>query len=1047
MRQSHLLLLLVLLLVAGGAVVWMALQAGPPPTNAGGGNAVAIDAGRTPVPEAPQSTGQPATRPPSQPQPRPEPSVDSTPEDEYRVRGRVAFNQDIQALLPFLGDIDEYSVLVGCYPPEVEQPETIELMAEFSGDHSFELTISKEDLAFEPAIAISALHWCVTMDVLNDPWLSTEGNTAAPKGGVAASATITGNVIDLGTITLGLDTFAREQWVVTGRLVHNSGRALRHSGGHVMYFAGGDGESGYFDMEDFGTNEEGRFFCVESLPDMADPLQCRFSICLCDENSDMPAANLRLGKPEVRGNLIDFGDVKIGGSVLEIVAKMDPTPPIELRRTSLRNMDWACGNESPLSEISLWCGEIHINRRLPPAPQSVVIWVPEGIYHYSAEARHSGNYYLPVTGRVEIPQKAVVKLELAMKAAETVPVRVLLPDGTAAPDISVEWRIRQKAQDCRGYADGEVRRVPVVADARTEVTAVADGYESIDGHANLGDKELVLQLDKSTAKTSPDCGVRVLLPELPAGVKPDQFPCGLEVWNDEFMARLQVNLKPGGDHVVEVTVKQPGRYSVALLGGDGWGYPSRRISGPVEVEIASGPFREVALPPIAPPPWDKKVEHAFARVAVAGRPASVTGPFLAADDSPLGEVRLSDGFALRTTALPMYLLDGDRRIALTYTPPQEGAREGNLTLELPASIEVRVTRMGGAVDVFAADCTTKPKDSEYTHKCSNDATDGIAMLWAPAGTARVRVHVGRETLSRDVKVVPGAVQQVEIAFDRVAVQFNVAEPDLQPRADVLWRILRYDETGQVGTRRSHELDESELKYMEVGRYRLLPAAGGKPELAFDLDLSDGKDRTVELPSQAGAVAARVCLSLPEALSKELNDESDIYFQAISMTDPESVRLSRRGTRWREELAGRAVPGGVIVPGLFTGADVCLQGIITLHRDDKEIMWLLKPFRLKVTGDDMTVKVEWAKAVPLHEHWDMTDMRYASLVGGCWVPLEQYYGALPGNHEVLFFDGEEVIHREWITFRGDKPMRLPQTVINVLVEKEIAEPQDFEDEEE
>ncbi|MBX3461384.1 MAG: hypothetical protein KF696_15675 [Planctomycetes bacterium] len=1048
MRQSHVVLLLVLLVLLGSFAIWMALQPEAPPTNAISNDAIHAPAGtqsaseQQPVPRKPEP-------PKAQPQTQPDPTTDDPVTERYTIRGRIALDESVKPVLRFMREPSEYSLLVGCYRQELEHPDTSEVFVTLKEDWSFEYLATADELGLEPEQSLTGLAWCVDLDLFNDPSFNTFGDNDSPvppTGGVNVTPVIRGRHVDMGTISIGLDSMTTDKWVAVGRLVHTSGRALRYSGGHEVIFEGGDDTAWANDYEHFGTDHEGRFICPLYPAMSVDPTKCRFKIKLRgDLYDDLRGADeFKVPDPVITGHLIDCGDVKVGGSLLEIVANMDPVPPLKLNRAGALDIGHDGQYAGPQVVLDIWCSDLSLSEGIPPAPHSVVMWVPEGVYHYSAEATHGADYYLPVTGRIEVPHNAVVKLELSLKAAQTVPVRVLLPDGTQAVPNNMQWCMRTSEIVGHGSAENKTWRVPVREGAVTEVEAHVTDYESITGYTRPGDTELLLQLDKAKALANPDFGVAVKLPALPEGMDPEMFPCRIFVWHPEFHVQKPVTLQAQPGQVMHVALKGPGEFSVSLQGGEGWGYPTPLLSGPVNVEVAEGPFKEVELPPIPTPPWPARVTHVFASVKVGGHSAILSGVFLAADGSALGPLRLSDQFAVETGALPMFLRDGDQRIPLTYQPPPKDEPYGALLLEVPARIEVRVTRNGNPEKSFTAECTARPEGSAQAYGCDSAPIDGVSLLWAPAGAANVSVRVGIHTLQRDVTVTAGAVQRVEFTFDRVAVEFVLKDADNQPKGAPLWHILPYAEDGKLDPNDADELWGDEIRHLNAGRYRVLPAAGGKPEQAFDIDLSDGKDRTIELPSQADAVSARVRLSLPESLAKELGKDFWIQLSGLRMTDPESVRMARGYTTFAQEYQCRVVPGGVLVTGLHVGADVCLWGRIEISKDEEEVSWLLKPLRLKVAGDDMNVAVQWVKPVPLHEHWDIVYTRYASVVEGCLLPLEMDHGALPGNHEIVFLYEGEIVHREWITFAGDKPVRLPQSVISALVAREIAEPEDFED---
>ncbi|MBK8207696.1 MAG: hypothetical protein IPK87_13045 [Planctomycetes bacterium] len=1046
MRPHQLVLLLVLILSLAGAVIWLILQppGGASPNIENSALASRNQPGTTEP--RPRAGGNDASQPARNREerrtpkpPKPEPEATST---AWTVRGSVKMDPSagvnpLAHLLP-----EDLSVSVRAYRGPSAPQEYSQIDIALQNDWGFSEEFAPEDLGLQEGESPVPLYWYVDFEPTSGDGFSVPDEDSdeertdwqEPKGCLRVIPTVSGRTLDFGQVLLTLESMFPDEFVVTGRLVHTSGRTLCHTGNHALGVKDPGGE--FDDWLYFGTDAQGRFMALlyaDTADVHHDPASFHWNLLLRVDREG-PDSSIRLAPPRFAGRLVDFGDISLKGSLLVVTVEMDPTPKIELRHDGTLAIDEGGYYQGEMASLDLNCGDLYFNEGIPPAPYHVTMMVPEGRYHWSVDSWSSELVYLPASGILDVPDNAVTSLKVSLKAAATVPVKVLKPDGTPAEGSYVTWSFN--LPDDNGYSgrsEGPKGTVPVVSSSPTTCTAELEGFDSATGETKPGDTELVLQL---SVKLVPDTGIEVRLPVRPQGVQLDGV----------FQLRLWIQGEVGqSDHWINLLVEEPGvlRFktgagtaTVQLNGGCDWGYPAV-ISGPVNATVKEGEFTVVELPPIGPAPWAVRADKLQCRVRAGEQPVEIGAPFLYEDGTDFGDGYYTDGTNIECGALPAHLLDGDQKIAVEITPPTAEAPAAKLSIELPPRIEVRVKRRGVDVTNFHAEAWGKGDGMSRTAHCSGSTGSGAVSLWLPPGKASLTVELENFEHNQEVIVRRGEITRVDVELGHVRVEFvnpaeGVTSDDDLPRL----RMFTIRDDGTLDPEMYDTIWGPEVKMLPPARYRMIPPAVAGAGSAFDLDLRAGGDRVIVLPA-LNTELVDVRLSFPMEFADAPNHYMEL--QLLPLTDPEQLRMSPEFAYQEDSLQWRFVPNGLLVHGVPKGVDVCLVGYFTRYEGEEEKTLILKPIRLRAQQDGEIVTAEWKKAVELHEEWQWIEIRYLSLVDGCALPFfDGAAGAMPGTHEVGFYADEKLVHREWVTFSGDGKMRFSASLRATLIEKQLVE---------
>lgn len=1045
MRPHQLVLLLVLILSLAGAVIWLVLQ---PAGDAGPNieNSALASRNQPGTPEPRHRVGSNESRRPARNReedrtprpPKPEPEATST---GWTLRGSVKMDPSagvnpLAHLLP-----EDMSVSVRAYRGPSAPQEYSQIELALQNDWGFSEEFAPEDLGLKEGESPVPLYWYVDFEPTSGRGFSVPDEEEErtdwhePTGCLKVVPTVRGRTLDFGQVLLTLESMFPDEFVVTGRLVHTSGRTLCHTGNHALGVKDSGGE--FEDWLYFGTDGQGRFMAwlpavaAEVHPDMA---SFEFSLFI-RVDWETSGSSMRLPAPRSAGRLVDFGDITLKGPLLVVTVEMDPTPKIELRHDGSLAINEGGYYDGAMASLELYCGNLSFNEGIPPAPHNVTMMVPEGRYHWNVDTRSGDLVYLPAKGVLDVPDNAVTALTVKLKAAATVPVKVLKPDGMPAEGSHIIWSFR--LPDDNGYSgrsEGPYASAPVVSSSATTCTAVLEGFESVSGETKPGDTELVLQL---SAQATPDTGIEVRLPARPQGVDQEGiFQLRLSILGDVGRSDHWINLLPAAEQEPMRFKTRPGSATVQLNGACEWGYPGV-ISGPVTAIVKEGEFTVIELPPIGPPPWEVRAEGLFCRVRVGEQPVEISAPFVYEDGTDSGDARYIDGTNIECGALPAHLLDGDQKIDVQITPPTTEAPVAKLSIDLPPRVEVRVKRRGVEVTSFRATVWGKGEGAQRAAECSGRTDTGAVSLWLPPCKASLTVELENFQHTQEVHIRRGEITRVDVELGHVRVEFvnpaeGVSSDDDLPRL----RMFTIRDDGTLEPEMYDTIWGPEVKMLPPARYRMMPPAAAGPGSAFDLDLRAGGDRVVVLPA-LNTELVDVRLSFPMEFADEPNHYMEL--QLLPLTDPEQLRMSPEFAYQAAYLEWRFVPNGLLVHGVPKDVDVCLVGHFTRYEGEEEKSLVLKPIRLRVQQDGESVTAEWKKAVKLHEEWQWIEIRYLSLVDGCALPFfDGAAGALPGTHEVGFYANEKLVHREWVTFSGDGNMRFSASLRATLIEKQLVE---------
>jgi hypothetical protein len=1054
MRQSRLLLLLLLLLVcAGAAVAWLIAQ-GPGHDATGGAplsdlpvnldGAAPLSGCATP-PDGESATNR-ETTPRTQPerpktQPRPErplkPDGAELGPEEWLIKGRIQFAEGLpldtastfaggwhEVTINFLADGADGEV-AGCAPA-------------IEPDGRFREVFDAADLPFPLRDGnLPPGRWQVVCNLdgeVRNMWDLGEELTIEQLPGLVQPV-ISGRVIDFGDVTLGHAALFGETWLVTGRVVHSSGRAVANFDSIMLavFSDGGRVAECYFK-----TDQQGRFTATlwddEVLS--APPAQWDARLFNSDdgfwdsEGSSPHHIVVALPKPQVRGRVIDYGEIKVGGSLLEVEAEMEGIQPELLPDGRLQQSFWT-EYAGRAAGLNVHDGYHDLDATVYPSPAKTTIWLPEGRYEYGGYLDGDGDYYPLVEGFVSVPDGQVVPLKLHFKRHRVIPLELHTSEGVDVSRATVIWQAVRGEDEfvCYEYLSGSPPfTVPVFPGLTTKVQVEADGFAPVEGSVTESDEKLVLKLEAVAAGVAT---LRIQVPELPEAIAdlPEALLVVVRLDNGGTVYGVYAG---SGEHVVPVPAA--GAYKVTLAGGGNWGYPGGVLSGPVEVTVKVGDDVPVTLPAIGLPPWPFEAGGYVSNVRCAGRPISLDTDVLIGEGNGTVRASMSTGQEFSLSAPPVAIPDGDQRIPLEVPAPSEEGEQLAVSLELEARIEVRVTRQGKPVTSFQATA-----DGADGFSASAGAMEGTVLLWAPPGATAVTMNLlGRSFTRRSVEVSRGTLARVDFTLDSVRVEFDLAGDDEDYYVDSSndlpppWRVyLLSDDTEQE----MHDLWGDEAVLMNPGRYRIVPGYGD-PGLAFELDISDGKDRVVNLPELPRLKLYSVRLKF------DTSAFGDKWFDADISTCPASRLVKAAPYSSFSWTQTRAVPDGIELLDVPAGAELVVIGSIWLERGENEETWLLKPFRLKISGEGEVVNCTWVRGVPKGEAWWELQAYDVSLLPGLLFPLHNLDTLFPGRHELVFAGagGVEVV-REWIEVPADaESFDIPATLRATLEAKELLTPE-------
>src|SRR5690606_28634670 len=269
MRQSRVIALLLLLLCVGGIVAWLVAH-GPAPVAAN--NPPISDVPAAPGNDAPLPAEWREPRPVDQrePDPRPEPESNShrkpepPPEtepgpEEWLIKGRFRFAEGLPLDTVTFFHGDWFYPWIIFRNESGESPEVRDISPTVAQDGSFRELCSESLLPFELRDGkVPVGRWQVScMLEMEAPTLFDVGeDVSIEQLRGLVTPTITGRVIDFGDITLEHADLFGDQWLITGRIVHVTGRALSNCSGLRLVLLQ---DSETIAESYFSTDSDGRF--------------------------------------------------------------------------------------------------------------------------------------------------------------------------------------------------------------------------------------------------------------------------------------------------------------------------------------------------------------------------------------------------------------------------------------------------------------------------------------------------------------------------------------------------------------------------------------------------------------------------------------------------------------------------------------------------------------------------------------------------------------------------------------------------------------------
>jgi hypothetical protein len=1007
---------LIVLLAAASAAVWFVMRdTAPPPANAAFDNDAAALNGEPLDAQGRQRPDRSETdKPRRDPRPtrtqddRANESDEAEDESSYWVlRGRIEF-KDSRFRLESVLDLEEMGVYAA-YMGKLDNESDFAFyrVLRFGDNWSFDERIEAEFLPQNPDGPWHIMPHSAGARGIHD---LDEGEDPSGLPGWV-TPTITGRVIDFGTVVFTSEAVHDDDWFVTGRVIHSSGRPVALASALWLVTI----ESGEVAREYVvSTDESGAFITTMGSAELSELESLEFLLSSGEQYgvAFVPGGvkrgdSVMLSAPTITGRVVDFGEITVGGALIEVEARMDGVNPVLRGDGSLNVSAW--GNyEGVKGGLGLTNGAGWLEANLYPSPFKSTVWTTEGRFRWNAVV-YDRPPWQALSGVIDAFDGKVTPLLLEFKRFSTIVLHVETADGSEPEeDVEITWSIRENS---RWLGDGNFRGLgqhdlPVMKGQDTLVQVSVPGYYDVNAVATSETSELTVKLEPTGEKP---VTWRVVLPELPDGI-----------------GGTLVVVDPGGfaHSAQQLTYPETamrlyfsGECRVELRGGGMRGYPGNLLSGPVNVTVAGGDDVRVVLPAIEPPPWDVAATGVKNQITCGGMNVKTSGGWLG-EAGYVYSYEWQTGNTITPSAPINALSDGDEIIALELKPPDKPGAAAILSGDLEARVEVSVWRRGQPIDFYAIG---------GSRQMMCESVDGIARLWLPPGTASVSVYFEGAALSKSVTVQRGQTRQVRFECEHVRLELVVPEDNNREKLREFyelppaWRITALDDDAP---RIHNDIYEDTVLMLNPGRYRLV-SCYGEPIHTIDLDLSDGADRRVELPELRGFAFAELRLKFSHEQFSDLNS-----FDAGSITLTAAQSLDDWYFDW---INVRLVPDGLVLAGLPVGVDL----IVSCQTWQEEHVLMIPPLKIKLPTDGMSVDIEWVRTVEIGDHWHFGDLRCTSLIPGALLPIEML--RLPGRHEVTLFHQGKPMHTCWIDVPaevGEGGVSMPADLRALMVELEL-----------
>lgn len=816
---------------------------------------------------------------------------------------------------------------------------------------------------------------------------------------------IRGNVIDFGTIRLVVDEPGKDGFVLIGRVLGPGDVPLCSFAEYFLQ--GGDPDQPAAEAY-FRANGQGRFatFCWLPTEDAADAdahpeaMQWHFSInddqVIYDFGSEVDRLErvhggpIALPAPTRTGCVLDFGDIRLPGVLLEVTCEITGVA------ASAPADDPFLGEPEALSvNLDLTCGDNDFSTRTAPGLALRMV-VPEGRYRWSAWLDHPEVCCAPPFGNFAARAGQRATLRIVFAPLPLTPVKVLDPQGNPLADATVNWSIEANEDDWIEGSAVKGNLVPMLAGKETYVVGLHPRYEQVDTTAEAGAKEVILQF--TTEGTSAAGSVTLILPKLPAEFGVARLVVQFSMESDQYRSYGQVRLSATEQIRHPISGLPYTTFTATLKMGGSYGYPDGVLSVLKDFVVTAGADTEVEFPAIAAPPLSVPIGKCTAQITVAGEAAALRGPWeyeartsnqeIANGDVILRGDGVKEGVSGGQGLIPTAFAPRDQRFPATMVPPAAAWGEAFLRLDLPSRLHVRVQRRGQPVEAFSA----RLEDSANNTMCRVGATLGSARLWAPGNRVRLVVELEHNAnVVADIELGPVEKEHV-VELDWVKVVFHQ-----QGENQALWGIAPSANPDDVNVLAVNQ----ELMLSPV-KYRVRPQRDVDQSAAFELDLTDGKDREIDLPGVQAAEQSDIVLHMAESDWDGFRFAQFWYWAPSDGIDhPQTAEF----IDVQRELNVREMPDAIVLRGVPLNRQILLQGVI-YRRDSqgRNRPWFLKPISFKA-GKENKFTPQWIKGVGLHEEWQEVFCRCVSAFSGYWTNFSLDDCAPVGRHELVFLDGD------------------------------------------
>ncbi len=852
---------------------------------------------------------------------------------------------------------------------------------------------------------------------------------------------IRGNVIDFGTIRLVVDEPGKDGFVLIGRVL-GPGDVPLCSFAEYSLHAGNLDDT--LTEAYFRANGQGRFatFCWLPAEDESDAhpeaLDWNFTFNDWEISEDfektLDRGNADSNRPMVlphpnrTGCVLDFGDIRLPGALLEITCEITGVAAAALPQDPFLGEP----EELPVS-VSLYCGDQDCSTRTAPG-LVIRMMLPEGRCRWSAYMEHPDVSCAPPSGNFAARAGQRAALKIVFTPLPLIPVKVLDPQGNPLADATISWSIDVGEDDWIEGSAIKGNLVPMLEGRQTFVDGMHAKYERVSETAEAGAKEVILQF--TTEGASSAGSLTLIMPKLPAEFGLAGLVVQLSLESDQYRSYLQAKLSTTEQARHSMTGLPFATYTATLKMGGSYGYPEGILSVLKDIVLAAGADTVVEFPAIAPPPLSVPIGKCTAQITVAGQAAALRGPWeydkrIANAEIENGDLILraegvKDGHNGGNGLIPTAFAPGDQRFPATLVPPAAAWGEALLRLDLPSRLHVRVQRRGQPVEVFSA----RLDDSTNNTMCRAQASQGSARLWAPGNRVRLVVELeNNANVVADIELGPVETEHV-VELDWVKVVFHQ-----EGENQALWGIAPAENLDDVNV-----LAVNQEIMLSPARFRLRPQRDVDQSAAFDLDLTDGKDREITLPRVLAAESADIVLQMSEADWEGFRFAEFGYWALSEGIDhpqtPDFVDVQR-------EVDAREMPDAIVLRSVPLNRQILLQGVI-YRRDSRgrNWPWFLKPISFKA-GKENKFTPQWIQGVGLFADWQEVYCRCVSAFPGYWTSFSRDDYVPAGRHELVFLDGDGAeLFRAFVDVpASDTEFRIPVDIRARLEQAGLLEPEE------